>query len=450
MKNPDNQTRRSFIKTAATSLAVSAPTVHRALGANEKIRVGFIGVGNRGTQLLHGFMKQPDVEIAALCDVFEPYRLRKRELIGSSLTESLGGRMPMLGEKFDPEPARYADFRRLLEQKDIDAVVIASPDHWHAIQMIQACEAGKDVYVEKPLSVTVVEGRKMVETARRTNRVVQVGLHRRSSKMYAEVHKHIKQDIGKVTVGRAYRISNMYPDGIGAMKPSHPPKGMDWDMWLGPRPHRDYQDNLPLYKFRWWQSYSSQVANWGVHYFDAIRWMVDEQAPVSVSAHGGRFALNDDRKVPDTLEVIHELPSGMLLVFGQYEACGGSALEYGDVELRGTLGNFYASERGYKIVPSNAGQFQDDPPHANETEVDAPDGDLTEQHIRNFVDCIKSRNQSNCDIETGHRSTTFSHLANIALATQSRIEWDANNEVITNHPDANDLLHYEYRKPWSL
>ncbi|MDP8244351.1 MAG: Gfo/Idh/MocA family oxidoreductase [Candidatus Hinthialibacter antarcticus] len=451
METQNNKNRRSFMKTTAASLALSAPAVQRALGANDKVRVGFIGVGNRGTQLLHGFMKQPDVEIAALCDVFEPYRLRKRELIDDALIDDLGGRIPMLGETFDPEPVRYADFRRVLDQKDIDAVVIASPDHWHAIQMIQACQSGKDVYVEKPLSVTVVEGRKMVEAARRYNRVAQVGLHRRSSKLYDAAHQRVQRgDIGKVTVARSYRISNMYPNGIGAQKPSNPPKGMDWDLWLGPRPERPYQDNMSLYKFRWWQSYSSQVANWGVHYFDAIRWMVDEQAPISISAHGGRFAIKDDRTVPDTLEVIHELPSGMLMVFGQYEASGGSALEYGEIELRGTQGNFYANESSYIINPSTPGQFQEDPDTAKKEQVKATDGDLTEQHIRNFVDCIKSRDVCNCDIEIGHRSTTFSHLANIAWATKSRIDWDAKTESIPNNPEANDLLHYEYRKPWSL
>ncbi len=451
MRNKNQPNRRSFLKQTAATAAVAAPAVQKSIGANDKIRVGLIGVGNRGTQLLHGFMKQPDVEIAALCDVFEAYRLRDRSLIDNELLNGLGGRVPMMGETFDPDPARYADFRRVLEQKDIDAVVIASPDHWHAIQMIQACESGKDVYVEKPLSVTVVEGRKMVEAARRTKRVTQVGLHRRSSNLYHAAHKRLQQgEIGKITVARAYRISNMYPFGIGESKPSAPPKGLDWDLWLGPRPVRAYQNNLPLYKFRWWQNYSSQVANWGVHYFDAIRWMVDETAPVSISAHGGRFAIDDDRTVPDTLEVIHELPSGMLMVFGQYEASGGSALEYGEIELRGTKANFYANESSYKIFPSKPGQFQEDPDVAKEDEVKATDGNLTEQHIRNFLDCVKSRETCNCDIEVGHRSTTFSHLANIAWAAKSRINWDEANEVILNNPEANDLLHYEYRKPWTL
>ncbi|MFQ6035628.1 MAG: Gfo/Idh/MocA family protein, partial [Sedimentisphaerales bacterium] len=338
-------------------------------------------------------------------------------------------------------------------RKDIDAVVIATPDHWHAIQTISACQAGKDVYVEKPLSITVVEGRKMVEAAKRYNRVIQVGLHRRSSKEYEQVVETVQAGkIGKVTVGRAYRISNMHPKGIGRYSDTAPPKGLDWDMWLGPRAKRPYKDNIALYKFRWWQSYSSQMANWGVHYLDAMRWVLGEQAPVSISAHGGRFAVDDDRTIPDTMEVIFELASGTLLIFGQYEASGGSALADGEIEFRGTLGNLYSGTSGtaFKIVPSRGGQFQDRKPRIEPLEGKPMDGDLTAQHIRNFLDCVKTRKPTNCDMETGHRSTTFALLANIALATKSRIEWDPKNERIINNKQANELLHYKYRKPWKL
>jgi len=333
-------------------------------------------------------------------------------------------------------------------------VVVSTPDHWHAIQTIMACQAEKDVYVEKPLSITVLEGRKMVEAAKRYNRITQVGLHRRSSKSYMQIAGHIQAGkIGKVTVARAYRISNMYPKGIDKFPDTAPPEGLDWDMWLGPRPKRPYKNNISLYKFRWWQNYSSQMANWGVHYCDAMRWMLAEQAPVSISAHGGRFALDDDRTIPDTMEVIFEMPSGALFIFGQYEANGGPALIEGEVEFRGTLGNLYAGtsgEAGYKIVPSKAGQFQDSSSNIEPHEGKRIDGDLTVQHIRNFLDCVKSRQRPNCDMETGHRSTTFALLANIALATKTRIQWDPNKERAINNRRANKLLHYEYRKPWKL
>jgi predicted dehydrogenase len=458
-ENRENTTRRTFLRnstSAAVALGLSAadvPLIRTARGANEKIRVGFIGIGNRGTQLLTRFMQQDDVEVAALCDVYEPYLLRDYSKVDQKLKDALGGRIPRMTEGLGETVPRYKDFRRVLDRKDIDAVVIATPDHWHAVQAIMAMQAGKDVYVEKPLSVTIHEGRKMVEAAKRYNRVVQVGLHRRSSRAYMQIAEHIKSgSIGKVTIGRAYRVSNMAARGIGRLPDTAPPKGLDWDMWLGPRPKRAYKDNIVLYKFRWWQSYSSQMANWGVHYCDAMRWALAEQAPVSISAHGGRFAVDDDRTIPDTMQVTFEMPSGALLVFGQYEANGGPALVDGEVELRGTLGNLYCGAEGgaYKIVPSKGGQFNEDAPTAKPLEVEKMDGDLTVQHIRNFCDCVKSRKKTNCDMETGHRSTSFALLANMSLATKSRIDWDPKTEQAINNRQANKLLHYKYRKPWKL
>ena len=255
-------TRRQFFRQSTTTAAgvalglnlLGMPAMRSVLGANDKIRVGFIGVGNRGSQLLQGFMAQEDVQIAALCDVYEPYLNRDYSQVGKAVIDSIGERVPKMGEKFAGEVARYKDFRRVLDRKDIDVVVIATPDHWHAIQMIQACRAGKDIYVEKPLSATIHEGRKMVEAAGKHKRIVQVGLHRRSSVMYAELAKEMQAGkIGKVTVARAYRVSNMHPVGIGKYPDVTPPKELDWDMWLGPRPLRPYKNNIAQYKFRWWR-----------------------------------------------------------------------------------------------------------------------------------------------------------------------------------------------------
>lgn len=456
-------TRRTFLKNSTAATAgvtlglnlVGAPATRSVPGANEKIRVGFIGVGNRGTQLLQGFMAQKDVEIAALCDVYEPYLARKHSDVGQAILDSIGDRVPRMGEELSSTVARYRDFRRVLDRKDIDAVVIATPDHWHAIQTVMTCQAGKDVYVEKPLSVTIHEGRRMVQAAAQHGRVVQVGMHRRSSALYAQLAADVRKGkIGKVTVARAYRVSNMFPSGIGKDPDESPPQGLDWDMWLGPRPRRPYKDNMAFYKFRWWQAYSSQIANWGVHYCDAIRWMLNEESPVSISAHGGRWAVDDDRTIPDTLEVIFELPSGALIIFGQYEANGISPIEGGEIELRGTLGNLYtgAEGGGFTIVPSPGGQFQPREPRVRSEEKQEARGgsSLTAQHIRDFLDCVKTRQRTRCDMETGHRSTTFALLANIALATKSRIDWDPKTERIANNEEANKLLHYEYRQPWTL
>lgn len=430
----DQLSRRNFVKTGAAAAAGVAASLAspRAAGANERIRLGFIGVANRGGQLIKAALPHDDCEIAAVCDVYKPIMAQR--------AEELGG--------ID----QHADFRDLIARKDLDAVVIATPDHWHAIQTIMACESGKDVYVEKPLSVTIHEGRRMVEAARRTKRVVQVGTHRRSSTLYDELHGVVQSGaIGKVTVAHCYRLSNMWPDGMGKCAPTAPPEDLDWDMWLGPRAERPYQENITPYKFRWWQSYSSQIGNWGVHYFDLIRWMLDEQAPVSISAHGGRYAVDDDRTIPDTMTALFELGSGCLVIFGQYEASQHPMMP-GEIDLRGTKGIAYARGSSYEIIPERGGQFQSPKPRMEPMEGSAKGSnhDLTTAHMRNFLDCVKSRATPNADVEEGHRSTTFSHLGNIALATRSRIEWDPKTERIVSPEDANALLHYEYRKPWTL
>lgn len=451
--------RRQFLRqsggaAAAFALSTSAATAasyRRIVGANDRVRVGFIGVGNRGSQLLHAFMAFSDVQVVALCDVYEPYLERDRSKVDPKWLETLGGRVPKMGEELGPDVRRYKDFRKLLEQNDIDAVVIATPDHWHAIQTIMACEAGKDVYVEKPLTVTIVEGRKMVEAARRNMRIVQVGLQRRSSIVYQELAELVQGGtIGKVSVARAYRISNMWPNGIGKEKPAPPPPGFDWDMWLGPRSYRPFQYNIAHYKFRWWKDYSSQLANWGVHYFDAIRWMLGEEAPVAITAVGGKYFVDDDRTIPDTLEVTYEMPSGAIIVFGQYEAGGGRAFPYGEIELRGTLGTLYSNQSGYRINPSPDGQFQNLEPRMAPLEKLQVEQNTTADHVRNFLDCVKSRQKPRADLEVGHRSTTFALLGNIALEVGGRIQWDPKSERIIEPEEANALLHYQYRKPWKL
>ncbi|MBP1654957.1 MAG: NADH-dependent dihydrogenase, partial [Bacteroidetes bacterium] len=269
--------------------------------------------------------------------------------------------------------------------------------------------------------------------------------------LYRHLHTLVQQGkIGRVSVARAYRISNMSPQGIGKYPDAPAPKGLDWDLWLGPRAKRPFRYNIAPYKFRWWQDYSSQMGNWGVHYCDAMRWMLDEEAPVAVSAHGGKYVVDDDRTIPDTLEVTFEFASGKLMVFGQYEACDSKALPAGEIEFCGTLGSLCPGTEGgvSRIFPSGRGQFQETAARTEPQEIASMDGDLTHQHIRNFLDCVKSRAKCNCDLETGHRSTTFAHLANLALATRSRIEWDAKKERITNNEAANRLLDYEHRAPW--
>lgn len=431
--------RRTFTKAgAATVLGLSALEASKAQGANERIRVGFIGVGVRGSQLVSAFAKQADVDLAVICDVSTSTRDRVNEQIVKGKAETCG------------------DFRKVLDRKDIDAVVIAAPDHWHAIQTIMACRAGKDVYCEKPLSKTIHEGRRMVEVARATKRVVQVGTHRRSGQAYAEAAKLVATGkLGKVTVGRAFDTTNMFPLGIGKAAPSDPPKDLDWDMWLGPRPMRPFQATIAPFKFRWWDLYATRFSDNGVHFIDAIRWITgDELGPTRVSALGGRFVVDDDRTTPDVMEGLFQFPSGRLVSFAQYESSGNRAMPRpAFAELRGTQGTMYVNDNSFEVLPEHGGRYQDDrTPRMEPINQKFPGGwDVhTCGHARNFLDCMKSRAKPNADVEIGHRSTTMTLLANISLATESTIHWDPEREVITNNKDANNLLHYEYRKPWTL
>lgn len=460
----EKNTRREFISKSAAAVAgvtvglqaFSSKQTTRIFGANDKIRVGFVGVGNRGSQLLERFMENNDVEVAALCDVYKPYTERDRTKVAKRFLEM--DRIPQMEEKFPEKVLQFSDYRKMYEMKNLDAVCIATPDHWHALQCIDACSAGLDVYVEKPLTITIKEGRAMINAQKSAGNTVQVGLHRRGSLVYQKMIKErLVQKIGKVLSASAFRISNMFPDGIGSLNPETPPSDFDWDMWLGPRAARPFQYNIAPYYFRWWSDYSTQMGNWGVHYMDAIRWLVGETAPSAISAHGGKYVLKDDRDIPDTMDVMFEFKSGMIIKFSIYEGTSGTGISGGEIEMNGTKGILVASENGYEIKPSRPGQFQKWKPLTEPEQYDlrkdtenTEPRDSTARLIRNFLDCIKTRETPWCTLEEGHRSTSFAHLANIALKTGKRLEWNAEKEIFTNCEEANELLHYEYRKPWKL
>lgn len=471
----DKTSRRDFIKKASLAMAAvsvapvnnltatikSKPQTPRVIGPNDKIRMGFIGVGNRGTQLMHMFMENTDCEVAALCDVYEPYITRNYSAVNPRYIDMMPRQIPKMGEKFPNKVKMYTDYRKLLEDKSIDAVCIASPDHWHALQTIDAINAGKDVFVEKPLSKTIVEGRAMVNVGNNSKQIVAVGLNRRGAPTFQKLAKEIPAGkIGKVTFANACHVSNMAPNGIGKMFPEKPPKDFNWDMWLGPRAYRPYQYNIAPYMFRWWEDYANQVSNNGVHYLDLIRWLIDEEAPVAVSAHGGKFAVDDDRTIPDTMHITYEFSSGVIVTLSILEASSGSFIPHGFLELRGTKGTLHTGENDYKITPTKPGQFstwkslmEPETVNLNNKDVLLIDGSYKNSAaalIRNFLDCVKSREEPLATLEIGHRSTTMAHLATIAMQTQERLLWDAKEERFTNSEQANNYLSYDYRKPWKL
>ncbi len=441
-------TRRDFTKTMAAAGATAALAPWRVLGANERVRIGFIGLGNRGDQVLDAFLKQPDADVAAICDLDDSY-------------------LDFAARKIGTAPKRFKDYRRLLEQKDLDAVAINTPDHWHALMTVDACAAGKDVYVEKPLSLCVVEGRKMVEAVERHGRVCQVGIHRRSSPVCREAAELIRSGaLGKISVARAFHVQNEWPKGIGNPPDAEPPAGFDWEQWLGPAPKVPYNKNRTFYRFRWFYDYSGgQVTNFGVHYIDFIHWALGHDAPLAVAALGGKWAgIDDNREIPDTLEVIWQYPGPTLVTFSQFNATAAPAgLRGGEIEFRGTKGTLYLQGNGYEIVPDaiTDNEFPARTPvdRAYERrwrqgqkpliEPRKATGDSdTARHARNFLDCVKSRARCHCDIETGHRSTSATLIANIALKTRALLEWDREAEQFRNQGEANQRLRYEYRAPY--
>jgi predicted dehydrogenase len=411
--------------------------------------MGYIGIGNRGDQVHDAFLEHGDQQTAAVCDLREDY-------------------MDFAVQKSRAAPKKYKEYRKLLEDKAVDAVVIATPDHWHALQFVDACNAGKDVYVEKPLSLTVVEGRKMVEAAERTKRVTQVGIQRRSAKFLHEAVDYVRSGaLGRITVVKGWHLSNEGIQGIGQGENGPAPDEWQWDQWLGPAPKVPYSRNRTFYRFRWFYDYSGgQVTNFGVHYMDMLRWCIGAESPRAVTVMGGKYAVKDNREVPDTLEALWQFDGPTLMVFSQYNtnsAPGNS--QAAEMELRGTKGTMYIHSNRWEVIPERVTDREvpartpldrqtDRGYHPSRRTLIEPASGKgstdTAFHARNFLDCVKSRAKCNCDVSTGHISTANTLIANIALRTKSYLEWDGKAEKFANNPQANRFLHYQYRAPYKL
>jgi predicted dehydrogenase len=304
----------------------------------------------------------------------------------------------------------------------------------------------------------------MVEAVRKANRVAQVGIQRRSSEFCRKSADLVRSGgLGKVTVAKAYHVLNESPIGIGKSPPGPPPEGLDWERWLGPAPRVPYSASRCLYKFRWFWDYSGgQLTNFGTHYIDHVQWCLAQEAPRTITAVGGKLAIDDDRQIPDTLEVVWMYPGGTLVTFSQYNLTGAPPNAKGSqLEFRGTLGTLYLDYGGFEVVPEKVrlhpvparSPLNRRPPEDTEASISAlkvPGKMDDADHARNFLDCVKTRERPTCDIETGHRSTTATLLGNIALRVGRTLEWDPVAEKFTNCPEANRYLSREYRAPWKL
>jgi predicted dehydrogenase len=414
--------RRYFLGTALAGAAMSSKLV----SANDKVTIAMIGVRGQGAGLTSRFADLPDVDVAYLCDVDE---------------RVFGRAAKAVEQKKQKAPKLVADLRKVLDDKSVDAVVIATPDHWHGPATILACDAGKDVYVEKPASHNLREGRLMVEAARRNKRIVQLGTQSRSRPSTQRGVEYVRSGkIGRVLAAKAWDVQMR--DNIGHASDGTVPKGVDFDTWTGPAPMLPFNENRFHYKWHWnWNYGTGDIGNDGVHQLDIARWALGVNAPLQVSGMGRKVYFDDDQQTPDTANITFDYGDKLITFemriwnpYGMEEVDNGVAI-YGDqgmvhIGRWNRRWGFKAFDKAHKLV------LHDD---ANENDT----------HARNFIDSVKSRQAPNAEIEIGHTSSMHCHLANIVARTGRNIKFDPKTEKIAGDAEAGKLLSREYRNHWS-
>lgn len=404
--------------------ALGASLTNKVKAAStDTVNLGFIGQGGRGRSLVRSFQKLPTARIAWLCDP-DQARLERA-------AQDAGG-----------TPKQTNDMRRMLEDKDLHAVVVATPDHWHAPAMLLACEAGKDVYAEKPASHNVREGRLMVDTARRTKRVVQFGTQRRSLPPVIEGIEFVRSGkIGKVLMAKAWNIQ--LRKDIGRKPDSAPPPGFDYDTWVGPALMMPFNENRHHYNWHWhWNFGTGDAGNDGAHQIDLARWAMGAGMPVRASGMGRKVFFEDDQQTPDTMNVTFDYADGRSLIWEMriWTPYGMEGIQNG-VAVYGTEGMVHIGEIddgpwGYRVFDRKG----------KVVKTVAQGGG--EPHYQNFLDCIRSRKAPTSTIEEGHITTTHCHLANIVARVGRNVAFDPVKETIADDPAASKLLAREYRSHW--
>ena len=449
--------RRDFMKratftTAGVSLSMAGFSTGQVLGANDRIRLGVIGTGRQGIDDMQNFIKN-GVEVAAVCDVYQP---------------NLDKGLAAAGGK----AKAVKDFREVLADKDIDVVLVATPDHWHALPMVEACKAGKDVYVEKPICVAVEEGQKMLAAARKNNRVVQVGLWQRSNLHFQKAVELVQGGLlGKVSFVRTWNYGNTYPKGQGTYPDSDPPAGLDWDFWLGPAPKVPY--NVQRFgvaenrwsTFRYFYDYANGwPGDWAVHLMDIVQWAMKTEGPTGITAMGSKHYIADNTETPDTLQITWEY-ADFIATYENRECNGNSMYKHGyGIEFHGTDGTMFLDRDGFEVFPEPLAE-------ADYREVHRPSMGQEERrekgkapsmrmervddgllvHVANFLECIRTRKKPQSDIEYGYHSSAGCILGNVALRAKEHIEWDVASQKLTKgSPAAQKLLGRDYRAPWKL
>jgi predicted dehydrogenase len=441
--NEGDQSRRAFVVNSGKLLAGSLLLSAHSLGAyarqkgksvNDKIHVALIGCKGMGWANLNAFLRLPDVECLALCDIDDSVLAQR-----ASEFELLTGKKPQL----------YKDFRKVLDNKDVDIVIIATPDHWHCLMTVMACQAGKDVYVEKPLANSIAECMSMVKAQQKYGRVVQVGQWQRSNQHWKDATDYVKSGkLGRIRMAKAW-IYNGNKGSVPVVPDSPIPEGVDYDMWLGPAPIRPFNANRFHFTFRWYWDYAGGLmTDWGVHLIDMALVGMNAKTPKSAVSMGGKFAYPADAmETPDTQTAIYEFNDFSLT---WEHTIGISNAPYGrqhGVAFVGELGTLVVDREQWIVVPETDGKH-----YKTESLPLQKVGDNgLNLHVANFIDCVKDRTKTpNCSIETAANTAIVAHMGNIAYRTGRRVFWDNDKKQFSNDAQANALVKPAYRAPWKF
>ncbi len=443
-KDQAGLTRREFLKTTGAAAAIvgaglsavraraeDAPAATKNVAANEKIVLGFVGLGGRGMGHLNFFKGQPDVEVGAVCDLYEP-RLQ-------AAAQASGGKAKA-----------YHDFRKLLEQKDLDGVVIATPPHWHPLISIYACQAGLDVYCEKPMSRYPAEALAMLKAAQDNKCVTQVGTQIHAGDNFRRVVEIVQSGmIGKVMSVNVICTMNEYPQGIGRPADENPPEGLDWDTWLGPAPKVPF-NKMRFEVHRYFKDYcGSWLLELGPHIVDLAQWAMNPGVPLSASASGGRFIADDISDIPDTMQVLWEYPDFTMSWI--HTSCNSYNFGFGGppdcgrrlgVIFHGTKGTAMGDYGWHQVVPE-ADRLKDVQPPP-------PSIPSSPGHEREFLNAIKTREQPMCSFEYHTPLAIALNLGQIAYETGEKLKWDAKTGKVVGSREARHAAEPNYRKPWKL
>jgi predicted dehydrogenase len=446
----EKTSRREFLqnssKIAIGAGLVSMMPLTSSCSANDKIVFGAIGLRNMGFSNIKSFLKNPNVECGAICDIDDEFLTQRAIEI-----EKINAEKTAKGENLThKKPIHYKDYRQMLENKDLDAVIIGTPDHWHCLQMVHGCEAGKHIYVEKPMANSIEEVLIMERAAKRySNSVVTVGQWQRSGNHWYDAANYVKSGaLGKISRVKAWSYTSK--TDLPVVPDSEVPAGVDYDMWLGPAPKLPFNQNRFHYNFRYFWDYAGGLmADWGVHMLDFALLGMNAKTPKSITALGGNFANADARETPDTLNVLYEFDD--FAMSWEHSVClgnGAYGLGHG-VIFQGNNGAVLVTRGGWQVVPEK--HIVDGERTNKIEEMPWAKGDNSlDEHVVNFLDVIRKGGKINCSVEMGKNVAMVAHMGNIAHRTGEKLLWDKEKNRFSNSEKANGLLVPNYREPWTL